>query len=288
MQAYLSAKARLLKLAQVAIVNRADAQVVAMVESLMARHVRSFGADLPTLVGDLGLDLGQGVTWLSACEADEFDPPTAPTRRKKQAAPPPRVPGCAIRLMPVDALKIRGTHNALNALAALQLTRSLNLGWAAMLRALHVYAGEPQRTEFVCRIHGVDYINDSKGTNIGATVAALEGLGQPVVLIAGGLGKGQDFSALVPSVARHARAVLLIGTDGPEIGRVLAPTKVRCAFAQDMRAAVRHAATLAQPGDAVLLSPACASMDWFRNYLHRGQTFQYEVQALAQDLGETV
>ncbi|KAG1192415.1 hypothetical protein G6F35_013640 [Rhizopus arrhizus] len=175
------------------------------------------------------------------------------------------------RLMPVDALRIRGIHNALNALAALQLARCLDLGWGAMLRTLREYAGEPHRAAFVRQIGGVDYINDSKGTNVGATVAALEGLGQPVVLIAGGQGKGQDFSPLIPVVSRHARAVMLIGVDGPEIGRVLAPTGVNCITVDSLHDAVRGAAELAQPGDAVLLSPACASLDMFRNSPHRGQ-----------------
>jgi UDP-N-acetylmuramoylalanine--D-glutamate ligase len=135
-------------------------------------------------------------------------------------------------------------------------------------------------------IGGVDYINDSKGTNVGATVAALEGLGQQVVLIAGGQGKGQDFSPLIPVVAQHARAVMLIGQDGPEIGRVLASTGVQCVTVETLRDAVRGAAELAQPGDAVLLSPACASLDMFRNYPHRGQVFVEEVEDLARDRGE--
>jgi len=183
-------------------------------------------------------------------------------------------------------LRIRGIHNALNALAALQLARCLDLGWGPMLRALREYTGEPHRAAFVRTIGGVDYINDSKGTNVGATVAALEGLGQQVVLIAGGQGKGQDFSPLIPGVSRHARAVMLIGLDGPEIGRVLEPTGVKCITVETLRDAVRGAAELAQPGDAVLLSPACASLDMFRNYPHRGQVFVEEVEDLARDRGE--
>ena len=155
-----------------------------------------------------------------------------------------------------------------------------------MLRALRDYAGEPHRAAFVRTVCDVDYINDSKGTNVGATVAALEGMGQQVVLIAGGQGKGQDFSPLIPVVSRHARAVVLIGQDGPEIGRVLAETGVELVSATSMREAVRHAAGLAKPGDAVLLSPACASLDMFRNYPHRGQVFVEEVDELARDNGE--
>lgn len=286
MQAYADAKGRLLKMARVAIVNRDDPLTVDMVSSLNAMNVRSFGRDVPELVGDMGLELGQGVAWLTACESNDFDEPAPPTRRKKDAPEPVRAKGRMSRLMPVDALRIRGIHNALNALAALQLARCLDLGWGAMLRALRDYAGEPHRAAFVRTIGGVDYINDSKGTNVGATVAALEGLGQPVVLIAGGQGKGQDFSPLIPVVSRHARAVMLIGLDGPEIGRVLEPTGVKCLTVETLRDAVRGAAELAQPGDAVLLSPACASLDMFRNYPHRGQVFVEEVEDLARDRGE--
>lgn len=286
MDAYAQAKARLLKMARVAIVNREDPYTVAMVPTLDALNVRSFGRDVPERVGDMGLELGQGVAWLVAAEPVDFDEPVAPVRRKKDAPEPVRAKGRMSRLMPVDALRIRGIHNALNALAALQLARCLDLGWGAMLRALRDYAGEPHRAAFVRNIGGVDYINDSKGTNVGATVAALEGLGQPVVLIAGGLGKGQDFSPLIPVVSRHARAVVLIGQDGPEIGRVLAETGVDCIQAASLHEAVRRAADLAQAGDAVLLSPACASMDMFRNYPHRGQVFVEEVEDLARDRGE--
>lgn len=286
MDAYAQAKARLLKMARVAIVNRDDPLTARMVQTVNALNVRSFGRDMPELVGDMGLELGQGVAWLVAAEPSDFDEPAPPARRKKDAPEPVRANGRMSRLMPVDALRIRGIHNALNALAALQLARCLDLGWGAMLRALREYAGEPHRAAFVRQIGGVDYINDSKGTNVGATVAALEGLGQPAVLIAGGQGKGQDFSPLIPVVSRHARAVMLIGVDGPEIGRVLASTGVNCVTVDSLRDAVRGAAELAQPGDAVLLSPACASLDMFRNYPHRGQVFVEEVEDLARDRGE--
>jgi len=286
MEAYAEAKARLLGMARIAIVNRDDPLTTRMVKSLNALNVRSFGRDLPALVGDVGLEPGQGMAWLVACEPLDFYEPAPPARRKKDAPEPARGAGRPSRLMPADALRIRGIHNALNALAALQLGRCLDLGWAAMLRALREYAGEPHRAAFVRTVGGVDYINDSKGTNVGATVAALEGLGQKAVLIAGGQGKGQDFSPLVPVVAQHARAVVLIGQDGPEIGRTLETTGVPCVSAHDMREAVRRAAELAREGDAVLLSPACASLDMYRNYPHRGQVFVEEVEDLARDRGE--
>lgn len=286
MDAYAQSKARILQFARIAIVNRDDPRVIGMVESLADLNVRSFGRDMPEMVGDMGMDFSQGVAWLAACEPVDFDEPSAPTKRKKNAPKPQRAAGRMSRLMPSDALRVRGLHNGMNALAALQLARVLNIGWGPMLRALREYSGEPHRAAFVRSVGGVDYINDSKGTNVGATVAALEGLGQPVVLIAGGLGKGQDFSPLSPVVARYARAVVLIGQDGPEIARVLSETGVPCEMAEDMRAAVRRSAELAEPGDAVLLSPACASMDMFRNYPHRGVVFVEEVEDLARDNGE--
>jgi UDP-N-acetylmuramoylalanine--D-glutamate ligase len=288
MAAYAKSKSRLLTRAEIAIVNRDDPLVTAMVESLDGLRVRSFGRDLPSLVGDMGLEHGHGVAWLVSCEATEFDDAAPVARRRKNAAPmaTPRAAGRVSRLMPVDALRLRGLHNATNVLAALALTRSLGLGWGPGLRAAREYEGEPHRAQFVRSIAGVDFINDSKGTNVGATVAALEGLGQRVVLIAGGLGKGQDFTPLTPAVARHARAVVLIGQDAKLIAAALTPSGVPLELVADLPQAVARALALAQPGDAVLLSPACASMDMFDNYGHRGRSFTDAVRELALDQGE--
>lgn len=287
MQAYAAAKARLLAMAKVAVINRDDAVVADMVPESRAVSVRSFGKDAPHWVGDLGLEGSHGVAWLCASEANDFDLPVASTgKRRKAEQEPLRDAGRVSRLMPADALRVRGQHNALNALAALALCRSLDLGWAPMLRALREYAGEPNRVEFVRAIAGVDFVNDSKGTNVGATVAALEGLGQKAVLIAGGLGKGQDFSPLLKVVREHGRAVVLIGEDGPVIGEALAEAGVPMEYASTMEEAVERGLALSQPGDTVLLSPACASMDMFRNYNHRGQVFVQAVQELALDKGE--
>lgn len=286
MQAYGQAKARLLQLSRIAVINRDDPLVLSMVNDAVAPDVRSFGRNSPRWQGDLGIDTEQGVQWLLACEVDDFDVPSVPRRRKGDTAPPSRKAGRVQRLMPVDALRIRGLHNALNALAALALSRSLDLNWAALLHALRDYAGEPNRTEFVRNIGGVDFINDSKGTNVGATVAALEGLGQRVVLIAGGQGKGQDFSPLQPVVAAHAQAVVLIGVDAPRIEAALASTGVEMVHAANMDDAVQQAMQRAQPGQAVLLSPACASLDMYRNYVQRARAFVDAVNALALDHGE--
>ena len=285
MASYVAAKARLLRMAKVAVVNRDDADVVSMVASLDDTGVRSFGRGAPELTADLGLSAEHGVNWLCVSEPVDFDLPVSAPRRKAAAAPV-RGSGRLNRLMPVDALRIRGMHNALNALAALALARVLDLGWADLLHGLRDYGGEPNRTEFVRNVAGVDFINDSKGTNVGATVAALEGLGQMVVLIAGGLGKGQDFSVLAPVVRTYASGVVLIGQDGPVIGQALASTGVRIEPADSMGDAVRKAMAMAEPGQAVLLSPACASMDMFRNYAHRAQAFIEAVNDLALDFGE--
>lgn len=287
LQAYAAAKARLLDMAKVRIVNRADTRVSAMVRDLTASDVRSFGTEAPELEGDLGLWTRNGLDWLAVAQAATvFPPATPPTRRKATASPAPgRASGVAQALMPVDALQIRGRHNALNALAALALGAAIDLDWATMLHALRDYRGEAHRTEFILSIAGVDFVDDSKGTNVGATLAALQGLGRPVVLIVGGLGKGQDFSPLLPAVRDHARAVLLIGQDGPLIGQALEASGVPQQSCQTLEEAVQTAMDLAHEGDVVLLSPACASMDMFRNYVHRSACFVEAVRELAADRG---
>lgn len=285
LDAYAAAKARIFSRARHVIVNRSDARVRAMVPRIEALDVCSFGVDEPRLAGDLGLEGNGGMTWLAEAAFDDFGREPAP-RRKKGDAPAEREQGRLNRLMPADALQIRGRHNALNALAALLLARSLELSWGPLLRALREYRGEPHRVEWLRSIGGVDFIDDSKGTNVGATLAALQGLGCPVVLIAGGDGKGQDFSPLAPAVAQHARAVVLIGRDASRIDEALAPSGVTRVHAQTLPEAVGRAMELARPGDAVLLSPACASLDMFTNYRQRAQVFADAVSDLALERGE--
>ncbi len=285
MQAYGAAKARLLPMADIRIVNRDDAAVRAMVEDMGTLDVRSFGGDLPERVGDCGLETSGDVMWLCQAQSEDFDVPAAPSRRRKAAEKPQRPQGRNVRLMPVDALYVRGVHNALNAQAALLLGRAVDAGLAHMLRALRDYQGEPHRMEFVRSIGGVDFVNDSKGTNVGATVAALQGAETPVVLIAGGLGKAQDFEPLGRAIRAHAKAVVLIGRDARQIAAVLGDS-VPAVHAETMGDAVRQAHALAQEGDMVLLSPACASMDMFRSYVHRGESFVDEVRELALERGE--
>jgi UDP-N-acetylmuramoylalanine--D-glutamate ligase len=288
MQAYADAKAKLLHMAQVAIVNRNDPLVLNMVRNLQDVNVRSFGRDLSEFEGDLGLEHDHGMTWLVASESPDFETPVERTPRGRKQQALLRMEGRLTRLMPAEALHLRGQHNALNALAALALVRSIGLSWASSLNGLREYRGEPHRTEFVRNIAGVDFVNDSKGTNVGATVAALDGMGRPVVLIAGGLGKGQDFTPLAQSACAHARAVVLIGQDAPLIENALRQQSGSLVIdkAVDMAGAVQQAFSLARPGDTVLLSPACASMDMFRNYGHRGQSFVDQVNELALQNGE--
>ena len=287
MQEYAEAKARLLAASPVAIVNRNDAAVVAMVEDINDVQVRSFGVDAPVLVGDTGMESAHGVTWITASEKDDFELPETPgARRRKNADKPRRKPGLIKRLMPADAMQVRGQHNMLNAQAAMLLCRELGVGWGPMLITLREFAAGMYRTQFERSIRGVDFFNDSKGTNVGATVAALDGMGRDIVLIAGGVGKGQDFSPLAAPVRRCARAVVLIGEAAAVIEQALAQTGVTCHRAESMDAAVRQALELAQQGDAVLMSPACSSFDMFKSYAHRGQVFSEAVHDLALDNGE--
>jgi UDP-N-acetylmuramoylalanine--D-glutamate ligase len=155
-----------------------------------------------------------------------------------------------------------------------------------MLRGLRDFEAGPHRCSLVAVINDVAWYDDSKGTNVGATVAALSGLGKRCVLIAGGIGKGQDFAPLAPAVRRHARAVVLIGRDAGLIEQALAGTGVPVHRAGSMDEAVNEAARLAATGDAVLMSPACASFDMFRNYPHRSEVFVAAVTALAQEAGQ--
>jgi len=191
--------------------------------------------------------------------------------------------------MPADALRIRGRHNALNALAALALARAIGCPLAPMLHALREYEGEPHRVSLVTRIGSVEYYDDSKGTNVGATVAALTGLGaegKRLLVILGGDGKGQDFSPLVAPLASHARAVALIGRDADAVAAALRDAPYPVERSDSLEDAVRALAQRALPGDAVLLSPACASLDMFRNYAHRAEVFVNAVHELAAQAGQ--
>ncbi len=279
---YASAKARIFQSAEgapgVQVLNRADPRVCRMV--LADRHIISFGLDAPAGEDDFGLRPQRGEPWL--VQGERF-------------------------LLPASELPLAGLHNAANAMAALALCSALGFDAEALLPALRSFRGLAHRVEKVAEIGGVTWYDDSKGTNVGATVAALNGIGgqlaalnsrlsptgregasltscdpqdRKIVVILGGDGKGQDFTPLKAAVARHARSAVMIGRDGPLIEKAIAAAGVAMESANDMEDAVRRARALARPGDAVLLSPACASFDMFRNYEHRAQAFIDAVRAL--------
>ena len=189
------------------------------------------------------------------------------------------------RLVALSSLKLAGLHNAANAMAALALCEAVGAKPAALVPALCAFKGLSHRVEFVAEINGVSYYDDSKGTNVGATLAAVQGMGRKVALILGGEGKEQDFSPLKPALAEHARGVALIGRDAPLIGAAIDGCKVPVRFCSDLEDAVRWCAAQTQADDAVLLSPACASFDMFRNYAHRAEVFVGLVHALQREAG---
>ncbi|MDM0031404.1 UDP-N-acetylmuramoyl-L-alanine--D-glutamate ligase [Variovorax sp. J22P271] len=289
MAAYAAAKARVFGRKGVMVLNREDAAVMAMrpapvklARGQVARSVITFGAAMPLRPGDYGIERLNGMGWLvRALEADE-------TQKRKRGAAAEDEEIFFQRLMPANALRIRGGHNTLNALAALALATAAGCQLAPMLYGLREYRGEPHRVEPVAIVGDVEYFDDSKGTNVGATAAALVGLGEErrLVVILGGEGKGQDFTPLAAPVAQYARAVVLIGRDAPLIEAALAATGIPLLGAASLAEAVTLAAGRAHPGDAVLLSPACASFDMFRDYAHRATVFCEAVEALA-DLPST-
>jgi UDP-N-acetylmuramoylalanine--D-glutamate ligase len=177
-------------------------------------------------------------------------------------------------------MRLTGMHNAANALAALALGEAIGLPLKAMLDELGSFPGLPHRSQWVADVRGVSYVDDSKGTNVGATLAAVAGFAGPLIVIAGGDGKSQDFAPLREAFRGKVRCVVLIGRDAPAIERALNNV---CPIHRSttMPEAVRAAAAVAQPGDTVLLSPACASLDMFRNYAHRGEVFSTAVRELA-------
>lgn len=290
MAAYAADKARIFGDETVRILNRDDALVMHMADPL--RETVTFGTGEPAEVDSFGLVNERGIFWLA--QAVPSEEVIEKKRRKNDPAPEP-VPTMAKKLMPADALKIRGQHNAANALAALALCRAIGLPFAPLLHGLREYQGEPHRVELITAVADIEYYDDSKGTNVGATVAALSGLGkafggaeQRLVLIAGGDGKGQDFSPLAEPVSRYVRAVVLIGRDAPALRAALEPAGVDIIDCATLPEAVKRASSLALAGDAVLLSPACASMDMFKNYAHRAQVFVDAVRDIALENGQDI
>jgi UDP-N-acetylmuramoylalanine--D-glutamate ligase len=249
LDAYAAAKARIFHGGGIQVLNRDDARTLAMARP--GHAIVTFGLDAPA-EGHYGLVRAGADDWLAFGEE---------------------------RLLPVRELPLAGRHNAANALAALALCRALGLPFDALLAGLRAFRGLPHRVEKVGEVQGVTFYDDSKGTNVGATEAALKGMDCPVVLIAGGDGKGQDFSPLAAAVAGRARAVVLIGRDAPRIHAAIgnAAPVLAC---RTLEEAVQRAFQAARPGDAVLLSPACASWDMFRDYRHRAEVFVAAVREL--------
>ena len=252
---YAAAKRRVFAGDGIQVLNRDDKQVAAM--AVHGRRVLGFGLGEPLCGDEFGLREHAGEPWLAHGDTS---------------------------LLPLAATRLRGRHNVANALAALALGTAAGLPVAAMTETLRVYAGLPHRCQLVAEHDGVRWYDDSKGTNVGATAAAIDGLAgdHDLVLIAGGDGKGQDFGPLADAARGRLRAVVLIGRDGARIGAALAGLAPSLTAA-DMTEAVRFARDAAQPGDSVLLSPACASFDMFRDYVQRGERFSLAVR---EELGK--
>ncbi len=263
---YAAAKERIFAHAQVKVVNRDDAYSYAMGKlptgsaaiANSTPSIVSFGLNVAKNQQDFGVLTQAGVSNLAQGTT---------------------------ALLPLAEMKLSGLHNAANALAALALCRAINLDFAALLKTLKTFKGLSHRVEWVANVHEVDFYDDSKGTNVGATCAAIAGMSkngipQKVVLIAGGDGKGQDFSPLLKAVESNARATVLIGRDAQVIEHTLSTSNIPRYFAADLPEAVNIAYKVAHKGDAVLLSPACASFDMFKNYVHRAEVFIASVKRL--------
>jgi UDP-N-acetylmuramoylalanine--D-glutamate ligase len=246
---YAKAKQRIYRNAEVQIVNLDDAHAARLADT--ARDCIGYGLQTPQ-TDSYGIAEHNGQVWLM------------------HGAQP---------LLPAGEIRMAGRHNLSNALAALALGDAVGLSRAAMCETLRTFGGLAHRTQWVAESNGVVWYNDSKGTNIGATLAAVQGMDRPVVLIAGGQGKGADFRMLRDGLQGKVRAVVLIGEDAPLLETALQGV-TQLVRADSMETAVAHAARLARPGDAVLLSPACASFDMFEGYDHRGQVFMDAVRRL--------
>ncbi len=295
MQAYAAAKSAIFGPSSICVVNRDEIDLNRLLESqLDHRQMISFGSSRPDEPGSFGIERDPqagGIDWLVWAEVDEEAELEKPKRRRKSAAVEPETLRLK-RLIPSDALRIRGRHNALNALAALALARAAGLPLNKLLHGLREYRGEPHRVQSVAIVRDVEYVDDSKGTNVGATVAALNGFGdtagiKKIWLIAGGDGKGQDFSPLCNPVRRFVKGVLLIGKDAPRIQDALQESGVAIEVCETIAAAVTMVSKRAVSGDIVLLSPACASFDQFKDYVHRAAVFVSEVEELGMQFADS-
>jgi UDP-N-acetylmuramoylalanine--D-glutamate ligase len=288
MSSYVEAKSKIFGGETICVLNRDDSLVMGLFsdKQKVEKSIVTFGSNRPDEQGAFGIEhdlRAGGIDWLVWAEVDE-DLEPAPKRRRKSTVIEEDEPLRLKRLIPADALRIRGRHNALNALAALALARSANLPMNVLLHGLRDYHGEPHRVQSIAIVNDVEYVDDSKGTNVGATVAALNGLGsnesgKRIWLIAGGEGKGQDFSSLREPALRFVKGVFVIGKDGDKIAEALG-SDIQSTNSGTLQKAVQAAAAQAVSGDLVLLSPACASLDQFRDYVERAQVFASEVEEL--------
>jgi len=262
---YGMAKARVFQGSGVQVLNRDDANSISMAAN--GRKRITFGLGVPPEEVDFGCIALNGMKWIA---------------QGRNA------------LVAVDALPIHGWHNAANAMAAMAMARAICVPYAPLVDSVVTFQGLPHRLQKVATIRGVDFYDDSKGTNVGATIAALKGIAtqgsgsgreRKVLLIAGGVGKGQDFAPLAQPIAEHARRVFLIGEDAPRIEAAIASSGVPAESCRNLEEAVARAARDACTGEVVLLSPACASFDMFRDYKHRGDVFAAAVMALEPGLG---
>ena len=253
--AYTGAKARIFMGRGAQVLNRCDsASMASATGSEMRGRVQvTFGMDTPSVAEDFGIANVAGRAWLA--RGGE-------------------------RILGVDELPLCGAHNASNALAACALAHLAGAPLAALAAGLRGFRGLPHRMQRVALRGGVEWFDDSKGTNVGATAAALRGLSRKAVLILGGEGKGQNFAPLVPAIRARAKHVLLIGRDAALIEKAIASSGISVERIESIEKAVARAAQIAVPDDAVLLSPACASFDMFRDYRHRGEAFAAAVKGL--------
>lgn len=294
MQHYAQSKAKILGEQTIAILNKEDPQVMQLVnqEDFLKKRVITFGMNTPVESDSFGIqgDMGGGIDWLAwAPPVEEFDGNRRVKVRRSKKSDDYADDALLIKnLIPAQALHIKGRHNATNALAALALANAVGLGIAQLLHGLRDYKGEPHRVQTIGIINDVEYIDDSKGTNVGAVIAAIQGLGmvnvsghKKIILIAGGDGKGQDFKPLAQPIMQYVKHVYLIGRDAGLIAQILPSNAVAFTFSESLEDAVHQAAQIAVVGDQVLLSPACASFDMFKNYVARAKAFAAAVEELS-------
>lgn len=269
MEAYAASKAKIFSDGCIRILNRDDPMSLRFAEGAGCDKVFTFGTDAPEGLNAMGLIRENGHVWLAA-NLNML----GGERAKRSSAGSRPVSFETLRMIPQEKLPIRGMHNSMNALAASALCFAAGIDLTAILNTLAVYRGEAHRVQTALRTDTLEFVDDSKGTNVGATAAALGGFGdRKIVIILGGDGKGQDFEPLRAPLEAHARGVVLIGRDAPKFEKMLEGTSLEVRRASGMKGAVAECIAMAQAGDVVLLSPACASWDMFKDYADRSEQF---------------